>query len=451
MVRNNPSGYERHSINYNGCSSLATRNEIMAVLVIGAGLAGLTCARALQRAGREVTVLEAEDGVGGRVRSDRMGGYTLDRGFQVLFDAYPAVRRQLDLTSLQLHAFDPGALVALDGGMSVITDPLRDADKAAALRAALTPLVSPLDKLRTLRLALELRDTPDESLDEEPDVATIDFLRARGFGRRIVDRFFRPFYGGIFLSRTLGTSARSFKFYFKMLSLGSACLPAQGMGAISDQLAAPLLRDGRIRLNTRVEALRHEGERVVGVRLAGGDELPAEAVVLATSAPVAAQLSGLSMPEGALEATVVYFGGSAPVYRGKKIVLNASPDALVNNAQLLSNVAPSYAPPERHLLSAAVLGAPPLSDEELFARTLADLRRMFAGSGRALRALNGYAPLMAYRINYAQFPQPPGVRATLPDNRTDRPGLYLAGEFTDSSSINGAIASGERCAAAILG
>jgi phytoene dehydrogenase-like protein len=268
----------------------------MAVLVIGAGLAGLTCARALQRAGREVTVLEAEDGVGGRVRSDRMGGYTLDRGFQVLFDAYPAARRQLDLASLQLHAFDPGALVALDGGISVITDPLRDADKAAALRAALTPLVSPLDKLRTLRLALELRDAPDEALDAELDIATIDFLRARGFGRRIIDRFFRPFYGGIFLSRALSTSARSFKFYFKMLSLGSACLPAQGMGAISDQLAAPLLRDGRIRLNARVEALLHEGGCVAGVRLAGGDELRAEGIVLSTCAPVAAQLSGLSMP-----------------------------------------------------------------------------------------------------------------------------------------------------------
>ncbi|MBC8077129.1 MAG: FAD-dependent oxidoreductase, partial [Chloroflexales bacterium] len=154
-------------------------------------------------------------------------------------------------------------------------------------------------------------------------------------------------------------------------------------------------------------------------------------------------------PKGALQATVVYFGGSAAVYGGKKIVLNASPDALVNNAQLLSNIAPSYAPPEHHLLSAAVLGVPALSDEELFARAMADLRRMFAGSRRALHALNGYAPLAIYRIAYAQFPQPPGTRATLPTSSTGRQGLYFAAEFTDSSSINGAIASGEACAAIV--
>ena len=422
----------------------------MSVLVIGAGLAGLTCARLLQRAGHDVTVLEAGDGVGGRVRSDRVGGYTLDRGFQVLFDAYPAARRQLDLAALQLRAFDPGALIALDGGLAVLTDPLRDADKADALRAALTPLVSPLDKLRTLRLALELRAAPDEALlDAGRDVTTIDYLRERGFGARIIDHFFRPFYGGIFLSRSLDTSARNFKFYFKMLSAGNTCLPAGGIGAISDHLAAPLLRDGRVRLNARVEALLDESGGVAGVRLAGGHELRADAVVLAAHAPEAARLSRLPLPGGVLAATVVYFGGATSVYRGKKIVLNASPDALVNNAQLLSNVAPSYAPPERHLLSAAVLGAPPLSDEELFARTLADLRRMFAGSRRALRALNGYAPLAIYRIEYAQFPQPPGTRPALPTNRSGRQGLFFAAEFTDSSSINGAIASGEACAEAI--
>lgn len=421
----------------------------MSVLIIGAGLAGLTCARLLQRGGHAVTVLEADDGVGGRVRSDRLNGYTLDRGFQVLFDAYPAARRQLDLDALQLRAFDPGALVALDGGLSALTDPLRDADKADALRAALTLVVSPLDKLRALRLALELRAAPDPAPDDAPDEATIDFLRARGFSRRMIDRFFRPFFGGIFLSRELGTSARNFKFYFKMLSAGSACLPAEGMGAISDQLAAPMLRDGYIRLNARAEGLLQEGGRVVGARLAGGQELLADAVVLATPAPEAARLCGLPLPGGALQATVVYFGGAVPVYHGKKIVLNASPDALVNNAQLLSNVAPSYAPPERHLLSAAILGAPPLSDEELFARAMADLRRMFAGSRHALRALNGYAPLTVYRIAYAQFPQPPGTRAALPASYSGRPGLYFAAEFTDSSSINGAIASGEACAGAI--
>jgi hypothetical protein len=97
-----------------------------------------------------------------------------------------------------------------------------------------------------------------------------------------------------------------------------------------------------------------------------------------------------------------------------------------------------------------VLGAPQLSDEELFARSLADLKLIFAGSRRAIQALNGYAPLRLYRIPYAQFPQPPGLHAALPDNRSGRPGLYFAAEFTEASSINAALTSGEKCAEAIV-
>jgi phytoene dehydrogenase-like protein len=53
------------------------------VVVVGAGLAGLACARRLTRAGVSTTVAEAGDGVGGRVRTDRVDGMLLDRGFQV--------------------------------------------------------------------------------------------------------------------------------------------------------------------------------------------------------------------------------------------------------------------------------------------------------------------------------------------------------------------------------
>src|SRR5689334_18703593 len=128
----------------------------MNILIVGAGLAGLTCARMLDRWKIPVTVVEASDGVGGRVRSDRADGYTFDRGFQVLFDTYPAVQRQLDLPALDLCAFDPGAIICLPGRREVLTDPLRDSDLGARIDAALSPAIGPSDKLRTLRLALEL-------------------------------------------------------------------------------------------------------------------------------------------------------------------------------------------------------------------------------------------------------------------------------------------------------
>ena len=194
----------------------------MHILIFGVGLAGLTCARMLDRWKIDITVVEASDGVGGRVRSDHPDGYTFDRGFQVLFDAYPAVQRQLDLPALDLRAFDPGAIICLPGRRELLTDPLRDLDLGARLEAVRSPAISPLDKLRTLRLALELRgQTIDQLL--QGDDQNHAFLRGRGFSERMIDLFFRPFYGGVLFDRALTTSAKCLKFDFKMLAHGCAC------------------------------------------------------------------------------------------------------------------------------------------------------------------------------------------------------------------------------------
>ena len=421
----------------------------MHILIVGAGLAGLACARMLARWKIDITIVEASDGVGGRVRSDYADGYTFDRGFQVLFDAYPAALRQLDLAALDLRAFDPGAIICLPGRRVVLTDPLRDPAWRDRLAAAVTPAISPLDKLRTLRLATSLRgQTIDEMLDGS-DQPSYEFLRECGFSDATIDLFFRPFYGGVLFDRALATSAKCLKFDFKMLADGRACLPANGMGAISEQLAAPLLAAGRVRLNTPATALLRDGERVVGVRLHNGEKLRADAVVLATPAPEAARLSGLPMPSQARGTVALYYAGDQPLYAGAKLLLNPAPDAFVNNAQLLTNVAPSYAPPGKHLLGATVIGVPDLSDHELFRRGLRDLHAMVEGDITAQAALAGYQPLRLYRIPFAQFGQAPGSHPGLPDNRSGQAGLYFAAEFTEASSLNAAMISGEKCAAAL--
>lgn len=419
----------------------------MRVIIIGAGLAGLVCGRILHDHGFDVTILESSDGVGGRVRSDYVDGFILDRGFQVLFDAYPAVQRHLDLQALDLHAFDPGAVMCFNGKRTVLTDPLRDRNIKDVLIAAVTPAATLFDKVRTLLLSLQLRSQSIEQVLAGADTSTVAYLRQRGFSKRVIDAFFRPFYGGIFLERALQTSAKCFKYDFKMLCDGNTVVPAGGMGQIGEQLARPL--QDHIQYNRRVEALLNENDHVAGVQLDDGTTLNAEIVVVATAAPEAARLTGLPVPEGSVGTTTVYFAGDQPIYRGKKILLNAVPDAFVNSAQVLTNVAPTYAPSRKHLLSATVLDVPPMSDMELYKRVLKDLYRMFEGNMPAQAALARYQPLRAYRIPFAQFAQSAGIHATLPDNRTPYAGLYLAAEFTEASSLNAAMISGEKCAACV--
>lgn len=421
----------------------------MKVIVVGAGLAGLVCARTLHDSGIDVTVLEASDGVGGRVRTELVDSFLLDKGFQVTFTSYPALSRQIDTSRLNLRRFDPGAIIARGVGRYVLSDPLRDI--SSALPSAISPIITPTDKVRTIALALRLRLQSIDDLIGGRDETTLQFLKRWGFSSSYINRFIRPFYGGIFLDRTLNTSAKCFKFDFKMLAEGYAAVPSAGIGAISDQLAGALNKAGVIRLNSPVQSLaRGQRGEVYGVTVAGGSTLDADLVVLSVPASEAARLTGLEMPTGRTGTINLYWQGASPLYRGNKLVLNANPRPFINNSVQISNIAPGYAPAGKHLLSATVVGVPKGDDESIFSRGLADLRSMFSGDQAAQLALDNYKPLAIYRIPYSQFAQPPGIHPFLPDNVSGIPNLYFASEFTEASSQNAAMNSGEKCAALIL-
>ena len=311
----------------------------MTVIVVGAGLAGLTCARKLQDAGRDVTVLEAGDGPGGRVRSDKVGGFTLDRGFQVLFDSYPAVRRNLDLEALKLSHFASGAIVCRDGKRTVLTDPRRAFDLSGLAETILTGEIPLSDKLRLLSLASKVSEHAGE--DAEPSNLSIQkYLVAEGFSARTIDFFFRPFYGGILLDRSLGPSAGLFQYYYAMLSRGHACLPSGGIGAVTEQLARPLFGAGSIILGATVQSLIERSGRVEGVILEDDTQMIAESVVLAVDAPAAAAISGKQIETAGVGVSVVYLSGSDPLWKTPYLLLNANSSAVLNNAQMLTNVAP---------------------------------------------------------------------------------------------------------------
>jgi phytoene dehydrogenase-like protein len=411
----------------------------MRVIVVGAGLAGLTCAKVLAERGVEAVVFEASDGVGGRVRTDERDGFLLDRGFQVYFAAYPVARRHLDHEALNLRAFDPGAIVCREGKKDVLSDPLRD--PKALVPSLLSDAATFSDKLEILKLAAKSvveRAEAAGNLDEV-DVSSLQYLRSEGFSERIIDDFYRPFYGGIFLDRSLSTSSRVLRFTFKMLATGKTAVPARGIGEIPKQLAARLPVSA-VRTNSPVRSLLREGERIVGVE-AAGEEHEADAVVVATEAPVAERLVGAVAFEGSVGQLCVYYAASG-LGSGKKIVLNAEDGGFVNNAVEISAVAPSYAPRGQHLLNVVALGGFELSDAEIYRRGVEEVTRWYPEAD--------LVPLAVYRIPYAQFAQPPGIHERLPENRTETPGLVLAGEYTEDSSINGSMLSGEKAAEEVM-
>lgn len=413
------------------------------VLIVGGGLAGLTCARVLLHARVPFVLVEREAVPGGRVRTDvSEDGFRLDRGFQVLFTRYPAVRRHVDLAQLGVRAFTPGAIIMDEDGQRFdLDDPIRA--PAKAWRTLRSPALTLADKGRIALEAADLRLRIAEGIWTDRDTTTHAYLHERGFSKRAIECFFRPFFGGIFLDRSLSASSNAFRFAYKMLAEGATVVPALGMGELPRQLAATL-PPASLHLGERVEELLREDGRVVGVRC-GTESLRADAVVLATDGPSAAALSGLPLPRSGLGVTTLYLAGPEPLLEEKKILLNAAADGFINEAVQISNVAPDYAPPGEHLLSLTVLGVRPEDDAEVERRARVELATWFGDAATARQRL-----LALSRIPFAQFEQPQGFVATLPPVRTEIPGLYDGGEATRSSSINGAMEAGEAAARAVI-
>jgi len=400
------------------------------VVIVGAGLAGLACAGAVARAGLHPVVLEASDGVGGRVRTDVVDGFRLDRGFQILLTAYPEVDRQLDVAALDLRAFDPGSLVWTGRGFDKVSDPLRrPGDALATLRAGVGSLP---DKARIGLLRQRLVGADPVALLKAPDRTTAAALADAGFSAKVVQRFFRPLVGGIQLDVDLATSARMFEVIFRTLAVGDAAVPAAGMQAIPDQLAAGL-PEGTVRLASPVARL--DGTAAV---LDDGTVVRGRAVVVATEGPAAARLAGVRDP-GSKGVSALWFAADDAPVRGRSIVLDGEGSGPVANLAVMSEVAPTYAPDGRSLVVAACPG-------ELAEDLERSVRRQLVGWFGS--AVGGWELLRRDRIVHGQplatVPFDPKRRVALGDGR------YVAGDHRDTPSIQGAMFSGRRCGEAVV-
>ena len=400
------------------------------VVIVGAGLAGLTAARVLSESGVEAVIFESSDGVGGRVRSDIVDGFVLDRGFQVLLTGYPEIHRHLDIAALDLKTFEPGALMWRNGKGTVIGDPFRRPGTLASTTFA--PIGSPVDKARVALMRARLRRSDPRALLRGDDVPTARALRDRGFSQAAVERFFTPLFGGIQLDPHLSASSRMFDVIFRTLATGDSAVPARGMGQITAQLAE---RTRRVPIHLSTPASQVAPGRVT---LDDGTSVSCRAVVVATEGPVASRLLDLP-PVGSRAAGCVWFDAPHAPTDGRYIVLDGTGAGPVLNVAVMSNVAPAYAPQGRHLIAAALPGVTD-GDLESIART--QLRGWWGTQ------VDEWRHLRTDRIPHGQPSQDPPFapkkRVSLGD------GLFVAGDHRDTASIQGAMFSGRRCAEAVV-
>ncbi len=402
-------------------------------------MSGLACALRLRERGVECLVLEGADAPGGRARTDRVDGFLLDRGFQVLLTAYPEVRRLFDLKALDLRRFEPGALIWYDGRFHRLADPWRRPWKALA--GLFNPVGGLADKLRVADVRRRVRLGTLEELFQREQASTLDYLRGAGFGEAMIERFFRPFLGGIFLEPELATSSRVFEFVFRMFAEGDAAVPGAGMGELARQLAGRLPGDA-LRTGARVERVE-EGT----VTLASGERIRADAVVVATDGPEAGSLVEEAENPPGRAVTCLYFAADCDPMAEPVLVLNGEGPGAgpVNNLAVMNRVAPGYAPEGSALVSATVLGDPEADDDALEASVRGHLTRWFGND------VAGWRHLRTYRIFHALPDQSPDTLEPVVRPVRVRSRLFVCGDHRETGSLQGALSAGRRAADAVAG
>ncbi|MEO9322888.1 FAD-dependent oxidoreductase [Nocardioides sp. C4-1] len=406
------------------------------VIVVGAGLAGLRCALELEASGLDVLVVEAADAVGGRIRTDDVDGFLVDRGFQLLNPAYPELASCVDVDALALQSFAAGAVALADDGSRVrLGHPLRAPGLLAPTLAAggrrpgevvallrwLGPLLVPHPR-RTLVDVLGARRGASRG-------AALDRAGADGFLRRVLDGFL----AGVLLEDDGSTAEVFTLLLLEMFVRGVPGVPREGMQALPEQLARRLARP--VVLGSPVEHV--EGRAV----LAGGARHTARAVVVATGGTDAAGLVGVEAPAPKGVVTTWWAADHAPDTAGLLHVDGrARRGGPLVNCAVVSDAAPSYAPSGRHLVQGSALLGDARDTTEASARRHA---------GELLGAdPSSWEVVARHEVPHALPAQPAPYTGRRPVDLGD--GLFVCGDHRDTGSIQGALVSGRRAAAGVV-
>lgn len=403
-------------------------------VIIGGGISGLTCAKYLNEKGYSFMLLEGSDALGGRVRTDKVDGFLLDRGFQILLTNYPEAKKILNYNNLDLKYFGSGAMIKAEKGFMKMENPFRN--KMAYLTMAFSSVGTLSDKLKIRKFANELAEIPDEEFFNMEGTDTLTFLRNYGWSEKMINNFFKPFYGGVFLENDLVTSSNFFQFTFKQFFKGDAAIPADGMQAIPEQIAEMLPRNS-IRKNARVKGF--EGNQIF---LDGGEVITADRIVVATDSKTSDKLLSETNERVYNITTCTYFSADTSPLKGEKfIALNPNRRGVVHNVCVPSDISSHYGSAGKSLISVSTQGLEKLDERNLTNRIKRELFDWFGASVNVWKHLKTYyipESLVQYRAGSER------QNLKIGDN------LYRCGDYLAYPSLNAAMQTGREVAQMIM-
>lgn len=404
-------------------------SEERKIYIIGAGISGLIAAINLERAGYRPVILEKDKTVGGRVQTDIVDGHQLDRGFQVLLEAYPKAQAYLDYDALKLQALSAGAALYEHGKAEYFGDPLRDSKYLVPLITSSAGTLS--DKWKIYQLNKKLKGESLEAIFQKEETTTLNYLKGYGFSDQIIQSFFRPFFSGIFLEPELSTSSRMFEYVYKLFGQGRAMIPKSGIGAISQQLVGQLSKT-EIRLSCSVDKI-HAGI----ISLNNGEQLESDFTIITTNPK--GILSNYASSLEWKSCDNLYFQTPERTIKDPVIGLNRHQDSFVNNIFYPSSIENTNRG-EGELLSVSVVRPHDLNQNDLVAKVKAELGEIF-GISQAKFLKHYSIPMALPNLKDLQYSRQ--SRESLLTNH-----IAIAGDHQLNGSLNAAMISGENAAKA---
>jgi len=402
------------------------------VHIIGGGISGLVAAQVLENHGLSPVIIDANDRVGGRLKTDVVKGFQLDRGFQVLLSSYSAAKKYLDYESLNLQKLKAGSCVFAGGKQWFFGDPLRD--MSLFMPTLFSPLGTLSDKLKIAKLNFHLQGKTIDKIFEDREITTKEYLTAKGFSKNIIKSFFTPFFSGIFLESELNTSSRMFEFVFKMFGEGLALLPKGGIEDISIHLKNKLQKT-EIHNNSLASNVKDKE-----ITMSDGKKIKTNYTIIATEPTNLVEgLKGQKVSWKSCQN--LYFTCSKRVYEKAFIGLVSNQECLINNIFYPTSI-PASKKGKDELISVTVVKDHGLTEKELIERIKNELKEECK--------IEDVTFLKMYNIPQA-LPKLNNLKYDISPTETKlKDGVFLAGDVLLNGSLNAAILAGEKAAMGVL-